>query len=138
MLPTMLSVRKLVNMPAFLAGSLEAGMARILPFQRPGCISCADSLCLAWGVLTQCSVYLRPRGPVGCRLPDPIRLGCPLSEAGVSLPVLGEVLGSKLPEPHPQECPGVSGALLRDPLRLVSTGFCLGMGLDCWGPSFLI
>ena len=135
-LPMMLSVGNLVNMPAFLAGSLAAGMARILPFQRPGNISCVDSLCLAWAVLMQCSVYLRPRGPVGCRFPDPIRLGCLLSEAGVSLPVLGEVLGSKLPEPHPQEYPGVSGALLRDPLRLVSTGFCLGRVLDCWGPFF--
>ena len=47
-----------------------------------------------------------------------------------------EVLGSKLPEPHPQECAGVSGALHQDPLRRVSTGFSLGRGLDSWGSSF--
>lgn len=82
MLPTMLSVGNLVNMPAFLASSLAAGMTRILPFQCPGNISRADSLCLVWAVLLQCSVYLCPRGPVGCRFQDPIRVGCPLSEAG--------------------------------------------------------
>lgn len=133
---TVPSVGNLVSMLALLAGILAAGMARILPFPRPGYVSCADSLCLVWVVLLRCSVHLHPRGPVGCRFPDPIRLGCLLSEAGVSLPVLGEVLGSKLPEPHPQECAGVSGALHRDLLPHVTTAFSSGRGLDSWGSSF--
>ena len=86
MVPTVRTVGNLVHVLAFLAGTLASGMARILSFLRP-VISCTDSLCLVWVVLLQCGVYLHPRGPVQCRFPDPIRLGCLLSETGVSLPV---------------------------------------------------
>ena len=98
MVPTVRSVRNLVHVLAFLAGTLVSGMARILSFLRP-VISCTDSLCLVWVVLLQCSVYLHPRGPVQCRFPDPIRLGCLLSEAGVSLPVCS-VFEPRSPEPR--------------------------------------
>ena len=53
MLPTMLSVGNLVNMPAFLAGSLAAGVARILPFQCLG-TSPAPTAC-AWSGRYFCS-----------------------------------------------------------------------------------